>query len=185
MKLVCPSCGFYGPPDAYMSDVPASRALLLAMSMPAALAQPMQQYLRLFRPAQRAMSSSRVATLLEELLPMVLEAKISWRGVVYPAPLEYWRDGIEDMLQSKTLTLPVKNHHYLLAILAGYAQKADAAGEAKSHQTRAGVTPIGVSAAHKAFDPEHQPAPVASKQDHTEGRAALRAALTRLPQPKE
>lgn len=177
MKLVCPSCGFFGPPDAFMADVAASRALLLALSAPAGLAQSVQQYIRLFRPTGRAQSASRVATLLEELLPMILDGKVTWRGVVYPAPLDYWRDAMEEMSAGRErLDLPMKSHGYLLTIIAGYAKKADAANEAKTHQTRAGNTPIGVSAAHRPFDqpPAEKPAP------RPPSRAATAAGLKSL-----
>ncbi len=186
MKLVCPSCGYYGPPDAYMADVAASRALLLALSAPAPLAQQVQQYLRLFRPAQRALSSSRAAAILEDLLPMILEAKITWRGVIYPAPAEYWREAMDEMIIGRDrLTLPLKSHGYLLTIIAGYARKADAASEAKAHQTRAGNTPVGTSAAHQAFPPEPaaKPAPRSSRSATAAGLQSLRAVLDGAPIP--
>lgn len=183
MKLVCPSCGFYGPPDAYMADVAASRALLLALSAPAPLAQQVQQYLRLFRPAQRALSSSRAAAILEELLPMILEAKITWRGVVYPAPVEYWREAMEEMIVGRDrLDLPMKSHGYLLTIIAGYAKRAAAASETKAHQTRAGVTPVGTSAAHRPFEAEKPAAqPRTSRTATAAGLQSLRAVLDGAP----
>jgi len=207
MKLVCPSCGFYGPPDAYMADVAASRALLLALSAPAPLAQQVQQYLRLFRPAQRALSSSRAATILEDLLPMILEAKITWRGVWYPAPVEYWRQAMDEMIVGRDrLTLPLKSHGYLLAIIAGYAAKADSANEQARIARGRGETPIGIPpspsgrgaggegarAASSAAVPSPQPSPSgggskpARTRDGTRtGLQSLRAVLDGAPIPTQ
>lgn len=185
MQLVCPSCGFFGPPDAYLAEGAESRGILLALSAPAALAQPIQQYLRLFRPQQRALSSRRVVTLLEELLPMILEAKITWRGVVYPAPVEYWREAMDEMIVGRDrLDLPMKSHGYLLTIIAGYAKRADAASEVRANQTRAGATPIGTSAAHQPFAAE-KPAqqPRTSRTATAAGLQSLRAVLDGAPIP--
>lgn len=191
MKFVCPSCGFFGPPDAYLAEGAESRGIMLALSAPAALARPIQQYIRLFRPAKRAMSSSRVVTLLEELLPMILDGKINWRGVVYPAPIDYWRDAMEEMITGRDrLDLPMTSHGYLLTIIAGYAKKADAASEAQTHQARAGHTPIGVSAAHRPFDKpkDEKPAPRPPNRAATAAglqslKAALAASTSNQPNP--
>lgn len=176
--LVCPSCGFYGPPDAYLAEGSESRGILLALSAPAALAQPIQQYLRLFRPPKRAMSSRRVVTLMEELLPMILEAKVSRDGQVYAAPLDYWREAMDEMVQRRdSLTLPLKSHGYLVSVIAGYAKKAAATAEGQSNQRRAGATPTGVSAAHTQFQPETKPTkahnPAAAKRAVAEAKAIL------------
>jgi hypothetical protein len=138
MKLSCPACGFYGSPDAFIADAEAQRALLLAFQLPASLAAPMQQYLRLFRPPQRALTSRRIETLLAELIPLITAAKIERRGRVWPAPVDAWRTALEEMInKSDRLTLPLKSHGYLLEILTGYASAAEAKTETKREQERA------------------------------------------------
>lgn len=133
MKLVCPSCGCYGPVDVFLADLELARAVMAALSVPAALAAPMQQYLRLFRPAQRALTARRIETLLGELAPMIAAGAIERRGRTWPAPVEYWRAGIEEMLEHRDrLTLPLKSHGYLLEIIAGLAHRAETQAEAKS-----------------------------------------------------
>ena len=98
MKLVCPSCGFFAAPDAFLNEADVQRALLLAMKVPAPLAASLQQYLRLFRPAQRALTARRVETLLGELLPMIEAARIERRGRVWPAPVDSWRAALDEIV---------------------------------------------------------------------------------------
>ena len=112
--------------------------MLLAFKLPAPLASPMHQYLRLFRPAQRALTARRVETLLAELLPMIESGRIERRSRIWPAPVENWRAGMEEIVVKRDrLTLPLKSHGYLLEILVGYADKAENAVESKREQDRA------------------------------------------------
>lgn len=138
MKLVCPSCGFFASPDAFVAEGDEQRALLLAFKVPSQLAASMHQYLRLFRPAQRALTARRVESLLAELLPMIEVCRIERRGRIWPAPVEAWRAGLDEMVAKRDrLTLPLKSHGYLLEILVGYADKAEGAAETKREQGRA------------------------------------------------
>ena len=138
MKLVCPSCGFFASPDAFLGEGDAQRALLLAFNLPAQLAAPLHQYLRLFRPLQRALTARRVESLLAELLPLIEAARIERRGRVWPAPVESWRAGLEEIVSKRDrLTLPLRSHGYLLEIIAGHADKAAASAETQREQERA------------------------------------------------
>lgn len=138
MKLVCPSCGFFAAPDAFLAESEAQRALLLAFKLPPQLAAPMQQYLRLFRPAQRALTARRIETLLGELLPMIEACRIERRGRIWPAPVEAWRTALDEMVVKRDrLTLPLKSHGYLLEIIVGHADRAEGAVEAKREEARA------------------------------------------------
>ena len=138
MKLVCPSCGFFASPEAFLGEAEAQRALLLAFKVPSPLAAPMHQYLRLFRPAQRALTSRRIETLLAELLPMLEAGRIERRGRIWPAPVDAWRAAMDEIvIKRDRLTLPLKSHGYLLEILVGYADRAEGSVEAKREQERA------------------------------------------------
>lgn len=164
MKLVCPSCGCYGSPEAFLAEADAGAEDLAALAMPSQIAAELQQYLRLFRPGQRAMLAKRRRRLLAELLPVIQAGQLTFDGRLWPAPLDYWREAIRQMVDGRDkLTLPLANHNYLYRVVAGLANKAEARGEAGSHQARAGTTPIGVSAAHRPFAPEpaQQPTPAA------------------------
>ena len=138
MKLVCPSCGFFASPEAFVGEAEEQRALLLAFKVPSPLAASMHQYLRLFRPAQRALTARRIETLLTELLPMIEAGRIDRRGRLWPAPVESWRAALDEIVTKRDrLTLPLKSHGYLLEILVGHADRAEAGAETRREQERA------------------------------------------------
>lgn len=144
MKTSCPACGASSSLDVLLGNEGARDAVMAALAMPAPIGKIMVQYLGLFRPKKRQLSFDRVANLINELLPMIHEAKIERHGRIWSAPQEYWRMGMEEMLTKRDrLTLPLKNHGYLLSIIEGYSQKAEAKEETKIEAYRAGHTPVG------------------------------------------
>ena len=145
MKLSCPACGSLSSLDALLGNEGAREAVMAALAMPAPLGKLCVQYLGLFRPAQRQLSFDRVANLLNELLPMISEAKIERGGRIWSAPQEYWAMAMTDMLAKRDkLTLPLKGHGYLLEIIVGYSIKAEAKTETQSEARRGGATLVGV-----------------------------------------
>ena len=121
--------------DALLASEGAREAVMTALQLPAPLGKALVQYLALFRPAQRQLSFDRVNSLLGELLPMIQSGKIERNGRLWAAPVESWRQGIEEMLAKRgSLTLPLKGHGYLLTIIAGYADKIEARAEAQAEE---------------------------------------------------
>ncbi|MEW6562728.1 MAG: hypothetical protein AB1400_05780 [Pseudomonadota bacterium] len=179
MKLSCPACGSLSSLDALLGNEGAREAVMAALAMPAPIGKIMVQYLGLFRPAQRQLSFDRVATLINELLPMIHEAKIERHGRIWSAPQDYWRMGMEEMLAKRDrLTLPLKNHGYLLSIIEGYSQKAEARTETQTEARRAGHTPVGGTAAH-------QPVPVVQQdKPRSPMPESVKAALNKSTKPK-
>lgn len=144
MKAACPACGAVFSLDALLGNEGAREAVMAALAMPAPLGKIMVQYLGMFRPAKRQLSFDRVANLLNELLPLIRDAKITRGGMTHSAPLDYWKMGLEEMLAKRdTLTLPLKSHGYLLTIIAGYSAKAEARKEQQHEDRLAGRTPVG------------------------------------------
>lgn len=144
MKLSCPACGSLSSLDALLGNEGAREAVMAALAMPAPLGKLMVQYLALFRPAQRQLSFDRVANLLNELLPMISAAKIERNGRICSAPQDYWKQAIEEMLNKRDkLTLPLKNHGYLLTIIENYSNKAEARKEQQHEDQLAGRTQVG------------------------------------------
>ncbi len=138
MRLVCPGCGFTAGMEAYLLDASAREAVLLALKLPAPLGDRVLRYVGLFRPVGRALTWDRVERLLGELLPPIAEAKVERHGRTWPAPLDYWSMALDEMLGRRdTLVLPLKSHGYLFEIVAGYANKGEAAAERKTEQDRA------------------------------------------------
>ena len=176
MKLSCPACGSLYSLDALLGNEGAREAVMAALAMPAPLGKLMVQYLGLFRPAQRQLSFDRVANLLNELLPMVAAARIERSGRTWSAPQDYWTMALTEMIAKRdNLTLPLKSHGYLLAIIEGYSLKAEARQEGQHEDRKAGRTP---TAAPAAFQKNKA---VLGAKDKPRGQmpATVKAALTR------
>lgn len=154
MKLTCPACGENLSLAALLEHDAAREVISIALKMPAPLGKLLMQYVSLFKPAQRALSMDRLASILGELLPMVTDAKVSKNGNVYAAPQDYWAQAITNMVSNKAaLTLPLKTHGYLISIIAGYADKSAAVAEKQSEQGRkygAVVSAAHVAVSHKS-----------------------------------
>ena len=146
MKTSCPACGATFSLDTLLGNEGAREAVMAALAIPAPLGKLLVQYLALFRPAQRQLSFDRVANLLNELLPMIAAAKIERNGRIWSAPQDYWKMAVEEMLGKRDkLTLPLKGHGYLLTIIEGYSNKAEAKAEAQTEARKGGHTPVGGS----------------------------------------
>lgn len=173
MRLSCPSCGAVSSLDGLLQHDAARAAMASAYALSAPLGVALYRYMALFRPAQRALTWDRVATLTNELLPMIEAQQIVRNRKTYFVPRDSWIAGFEQILaQRDKLTLPLKSHGYLLEILAGLAEKAQHAETAKKESIARGETPVGTSAAHKPFTPP--PAPV---QSNPSARSAGLAAI--------
>jgi hypothetical protein len=132
MRLVCPCCGASSPIEALLADRAARDTVASALALPASLGERLLRYLGLFRPRERALSWDRAARLLLELQADISAAQIERNGRVYPAPIDYWKLAIDQMLDGRDkLVLPLKSHGYLYEIIAGISQKADEKRAAK------------------------------------------------------
>jgi hypothetical protein len=139
MNVTCPSCGAEMDLDVLLAHEDSRQALaqLAAISLP--LGKVVLQYLRLFKPATRAMSHSRTVKLITELLPDLQRQSIERKGREWDAPTEAWRIAIEHVLAMRdkgALTLPLTSHGYLYEVLAGMADKVEAKAESEVEQRR-------------------------------------------------
>lgn len=143
MQLTCPYCYGKYPLEAATNDVAARNTIKAAFDL-TPIGHELLAYVRLFSPPKRAIATWRMLKLLDELLPMVLASRIEHGGRIWPAPHEYWRHALIEMLDKRDqLTLPLKSHNYLLTMIAGLANKSEGKGENKSEDRRAGRTQIG------------------------------------------
>jgi len=143
MKTSCPACGAVASLDVLIGHEGAREAMMIVLARDP-LGKLLVQYLAMFRPAQRNLSFDRVTNLLNELLPMIQSAKITRNGRIWSAPQDYWKMALEEMIARRDkLTLPLKNHGYLLSIIEGYGNKAEAKREEQIEAQRAGHTPVG------------------------------------------
>lgn len=121
MKVKCSACGTVHSLDALVANQAASDALNAALLVNGELGKALIGYLGLFRPVKTSLTFERVATILNELSPMITAGKIQRDGREFPAPAESWIYAINQMLASRqTLKLPMKSHGYLLEIIASY-----------------------------------------------------------------
>lgn len=155
MKLVCPACGSVNSLDSLIGHDGARAAMAELAALSGPFAGAVLRYLALFRPEKRQLSLDRVASLLAELNPMIVEARITRNGRSYAAPREVWIGAIDSILANRDrLTLPLKSHGYLLEIIVGQIHKAEQAAESKRESSRAGHTPTGGHAPRPVAEPE-------------------------------
>lgn len=132
MQITCPCCNARYPLDAALADTAARDSIATALKLPAPLGDLLLRYLALFTPAKQSLSWARVNKLLKELQAMIKAGEIERSGRTWIAPQTHWQTAIEQMLNQRAqLTLPLKNHAYLLEILVGMANTVEARAEAK------------------------------------------------------
>ena len=167
MRLTCPCCGAAHSLDVLLADQSAREAVIAALTLPSQLGERLLRYLSLFRPRERALSWERAARLLGELNAIVATGQIERDGRVYPAPLDYWRLAIDQMLdQRERLKLPLKTHGYLFEIIVGLSQKAE-----------------DRQAAKQEIDNERAKAREGDRTGQMQAAGALAQALTPNPSP--
>ncbi len=136
MNLVCPICQAEYPLAAAMNDVAARQAVVKAFSL-TQMGDRLIAYIALFKPAKQALSMVRLAKLLDSLVDQVKAGQIKKNGNTYAAPQQYWMQAIDQMLGNRqALSLPLKNHNYLIAIIANMGEKVEAKKEADAEKGR-------------------------------------------------
>lgn len=155
MKLTCPSCGATNSLEAAVSDKAARQVAALFGRLPPEVAAVVPEYLALFRPAKTGLRWSRVATVLEELVPMVVGG-FRTGGRTCKAPAAYWREAIQQVA-NRDLTRPLANHNYLKRVVAGLTEQHAAEAEVQHHQAmREGHRPRRESSQQVAHTPSHE-----------------------------
>lgn len=133
MRATCPDCGADGHLSAFLVEAEGKRLGALLAAMPPDLGRAVIGYLGLFKPSKASLRLPRAVKLVEELRNLVDLSTVTnddRGGVRRPATPSTWAAGIEQLLvQRASLTLPLKNHHYLRAVVFGLADQADAAIE--------------------------------------------------------
>ena len=137
--LACPTCGAELDLMTLFAHESDQRALarLAAVSIP--LGARVLQYVQLFTPPRQRLTARKKIKLLLDLLPDLERAAIQHKGRDWPAPLPAWAEAIDQMLAARDagrLELPMKGHGYLFAILAGMADRHEAAAEKTREEQR-------------------------------------------------
>lgn len=137
MKAVCPTCGTYGSIQIFLADKAARGFDALIARLAPDIGPLVLEYLGLFSPPKRALTWPRARRLLEELIPMIEAGQVQRHGRAWAAPREAWRSAIQQMLDRRDrLQLPLANHGYLLEIIAGSQNRAEAQQEERVEQRR-------------------------------------------------
>lgn len=133
---VCPGCGAKFPLEAALQDARARQALAGALKIDARLADPLLSYLGLFSAADgRAARMDKLVRLITELAEPIARGQVSRNGITYGAPVDYWRQALEEVLARRDkLTLPLKGHGYLFEVCFGIASKATGQQERKAEE---------------------------------------------------
>ena len=151
MNLVCPICQAEYPLAAAMNDVAARQAVVKAFSL-TQMGDRLIAYVALFKPAKQALSMVRLAKLLDSLVDMVKLGQIKKNGNTYAAPQQYWMQAIDQMLGNRqSLSLPLKNHNYLIAIIASASEKVESKKEAEAEKGRQYGVPVIASEARQSI----------------------------------
>lgn len=175
MKTTCPACGAVASLDVLLAHEDARAAVAAAMHISAPLAARLVRYLALFRPAERQLTMDRLARLVNELLPMIQEAKVARNGRIYAAPLDTWKLALDEIVDKRErLTLPLKSHGYLLEIIAGMAEKHEAAVERETEAARR----------YPGTQMRHTTGPVSAGEALSRAGAASPAAEAKRPMPE-
>ena len=139
MRVTCPACGAELSLDALLTHDEARRAVAAAMQISAPLASRLMKYLALFRPAQRQLTMERVASLLNELLPTICDARAQRGGRVYIVDVETWKQALDTVLAARdagTLRVPLRSHGYLVEVATAMVEKYEAGEEERRERVK-------------------------------------------------
>ncbi|QMT39970.1 hypothetical protein [Neisseria shayeganii] len=129
MKTRCPCCGAENSLDALIAHEEARQSLWAVAQIGGPMSTGLVRYLGLFRPASSALSQSRMATLMAELLPMMQAGHIQRNGKTYPAPPAAWAYAFGEVLAGRdngNLVTPLKSHGYLLEVISKWQGQGEA-----------------------------------------------------------
>lgn len=133
-QAMCPVCGCFGAPEIFLGEAIKREAILKALRLPSPMASQVQSYIGLFRSSSRGQSIDRIDKLLGQLNELVDAGKVRRNGRDWPVNNELWMAALDQVLsQRDKLTLPLKDHNYLIAVVAGMSDKIESVAETKKH----------------------------------------------------
>ncbi|MDO8769554.1 MAG: hypothetical protein Q7K57_12790 [Burkholderiaceae bacterium] len=160
MVSTCAACGAEESLDSLLhrmiDDDQVRRLLADIMTTSLPLGQLVVRYLRLHKPAKQKLRMDKVAKVLGELVPDMVNATIERKGRTWYIDKEGWKLALEAVFAAQTkgtLTLPLDGNAYLYEVLMRLADKAEgeaektAAASSKSRPYIHGAQSIGDIAA--------------------------------------
>mgnify|MGYP001809767942 CR=1 FL=1 len=141
MRGTCPECGLHGDITLFLDGPALAKGYAAALDIPSPLASRVVRYLRLFRPAGKALAHRKAARLLEELAAAIRAGEVTRKGQPWAAPLPVWEAALDEMLERPPAKLPITTHGYLLDVVASTAAKGAVSAERQREtQARQGPT---------------------------------------------
>jgi len=141
VQLTCPACGAKTSLEAMTEDASARRVAALFGELSPEIARVLPGYLALFRPAKTGLRWSRVARILDELVPIVGDG-FTRGGRRRKGSAGQWAQALHEVC-GRDLRRPLKSHGYLLEVVAGLADHSEAVAETAYHDAlRAGKRPV-------------------------------------------
>jgi hypothetical protein len=137
----CPICGTELTPAQVFAHEATQHAFerMIAVSVP--LGARVTSYITMLSPPKTRLTIAKQVKLILQLLPDLERQAITHKGRDWTAPLQAWSAAIEQMEAARAagrLELPLSGHGYLYAMLAGMADKREAAGERQRESERRG-----------------------------------------------
>lgn len=119
MNTKCPNCGAVHSLDSLLAHNGASEAIVAVANLSGELGKLVVQYCGLFRPKKSQLTFDRLATLINDLLPMMENQRIERNGQLFEAPYSVWVQAFKTVINNRTtLKLPLKSHGYLLEVIS-------------------------------------------------------------------
>ena len=149
-EFVCSGCGFRTPFETAVDNEHARRVVERCMRSLGEVGLGLMSYASLHRPRQRRLSWAKLARLVDEILTMIDQGYIERNHDRHAVNSALWIAAFAEVkdASTKTLTLPLDGHGYLLQVLASLATKAHVAKDREQAAIARGETPVGRSAAH-------------------------------------
>lgn len=187
-QVCCPNCRAVMSLDILLAeDAPREALNAIVAVHPAgdSFVLPLLRYVGLFAPVKSQMSHSRVATLVNELAPMIRAAQFQRTGRTWVCPIDTWRAGFEHMLTARDegrLNLPLKSHGYLLEVLAGLIDRAESRVEMQTERQRQGHSGLGTPEARASPQVSIEPPPARTDAERqvTQNAADALGAIRRI-----
>jgi hypothetical protein len=134
--VVCRRCKFKMDLLTVIDDDRARAALAAALKLPHQVSDVIQGYMTLFETDSRGLTWARYGAILTALLEDLGRGLVVWKNATRPAPLALWVECMQTMTAMEELTLPLKNHHYLRAMVFRKAEAIEAQAEAQREEQR-------------------------------------------------
>ena len=137
MQMICPCCHARFPAEAGITEKYAIQFSSIMASLPENIGPLVIQYISMFRSASRSVPWPKATAIADELSTMISSGFIERNGKKWPVSKQGWVEGLSAVIDRRgSLDLPLKNHGYLLSILAKNSTKIAAETETRTEEQR-------------------------------------------------